>query len=198
MFIDAPLDYDVPALSKNDPKRGSLKVLTEKNNWKKYQAVVEGNALILTDPESSSPENNCTRIELKAKIKFTLLPRRNNDYRFKMSTGTLEYFFKTSNVMQRDSWIEVLTEASSTVCQMACPRCCKKASQNGPRVSANKASESDTSLPGVGQWDESTDEVFYVGMAKPDEGVTFVNSQTQESENVLYSACEGTTIGKLE
>ena len=198
MSIDAPLNYDVPALSKNDPKRGSLKVLAGKNNWKKYEAVVEGNILILSDPESSSSEKNCTRIELKPNIKFTYLPRRNNDYRFKMSTGTLEYFFKTANVMRRDSWIKALTEASTTVCQMGCPRCCTKANRNGPSFNENEASQSDTNVPGVDQWDENADEVFYVGMAKPDEGITFVNSQMDESENVLHSACEGTTTGKLE
>lgn len=188
----------MPALSKNDSRRGSLKVLTGKNNWKKYEAVVEGNTLILSDSESTSSEKNFNRIELKANIKFTFLPRRNNDYRFKMSTGTSEYFFKTANVMRRDFWIKALTEASTTVCQMGCPRCCTKASRNDPSFNENGANQSGTNVPGVDQWEENTDEVFYVGMAKPDEGITFVNSQIQESEKVLYSAYEGTTTGKFE
>jgi hypothetical protein len=47
------------------------------------------------------------------------------------------------------------------------------------------------------QWEEGPDDVFYVGMANPDEGITFVNSSSQESANVLYSACEETDMGKL-
>ena len=187
----------MPALSKSDPKRGSLKVLTDKNNWQKYQAAVEKNILLLSDPDSSSPEQTCTRIVLKPNIKFTLLPRRNHDYRFKMTSGISEYFFKTSNAAQRDSWIKVLTEATSTVCQMACPRCCTKASRNVPSCTESDASQSDTSEVAVDQRDEGTDDVFYVGMTKPGEGITFMNSSSKESANVLYSAYEGTVTGKL-
>ena len=187
----------MPALSKNDPRRGSLKVLTGKNNWKKYQAVIEENVLVLSDPDSSSPPENCTGIELKPNIKFTLLPRRNHDYRFKMTSGTSEYFFKTSNVLQRDSWIRALTEATSTVCQMACPRCCTEACRDVSNFTESDANQSDTSVVATDQWEEGPDDVFYVGMTNPDEGITFVNSSSQESANVLYSACEETNMGKL-
>jgi hypothetical protein len=187
----------VPALSKNDPKRGSLKFLVGKNNWKKYQAAVEKNVLVLSDPESSSPEQNCVRIELKPNIKFTLLPRRNHDHRFKMTSGSSEYFFKTLNAVQRASWINVLTKATSTVCQMACPRCCTNASRNVPNCAESDATQSDASEMAAEQCDGDADDVFYAGMAKPDEGTTFMNLCSQENANVQHGAPEEANSGKL-
>ena len=187
----------MPALSKNDPKRGPLKVLIGKNNWKKYQAAVEKNILILSDTEGS-PEQNGMRIELKPLIKFTLLPRRNHNYRFKMTTGSSEYFLKTLNALQRDSWIKVLTEATRTVCQMACLRCCTNANENVPSRTERNTSQSNTSDGAAEQLDEdAADDVFYVGMDKPDEGITFMNLCPQETENALHDgAPEETNIGE--
>ena len=185
----------MPALSKNDPRRGFLKVLIGKNNWKKYQAVVEKNILVLSDTEGS-PEQNSMRIELKPNIKFTLLPRRNHDHRFKMTTGSSEYFFKTLNAIQRESWIKVLTEATRTVCQMACPRCCTNASQNAPSCTESSTSQSNTSEVAAEQLDENADDVFYVGMAKPDEGITFMNLCPQETANVQHGVPEESNIGE--
>ena len=191
--IDAPLNYDVPTLSKCNHSLGSLKVLIGKNNWRKYQGTIEKNILLLSDPELKGPEQTVCRIELKPNIKFTLLPRRSNDYRFKMTNGSAEYCFKTSNVRQRDSWIKVLTEATSSICQMACPRCCKMASESRPSFNESSTSQSDASDVVDGERiEDGNDDVFYVGMASPKEGIAFVNPLGEESRNVLYSA-----FGKL-
>lgn len=190
------MNYDVPALSKDDPSRGSLKVLSGNNKWKEYQATVEKNILILSDPENNFPGQNVTRIELKPNIKFTILPRKSNDYRFKMTNGSTEYFFKTSNVNRRQWWIKTLTKATGTVCHMTCPQCCTKANRN---ITEHDGSQSDTSEVFLDQSEEDTDDAFYVGMTNPSEGTTFANNAlTQESPNQLHCTSDQQPFGKSQ
>ena len=146
---------------------------------------MEQNVLSLSDAESVScaQEGNVTRIELKANTSFTLLPRRSNDYRFKMTSGASEYFFKSPNVVQRDFWIKTLREASSSVCHNTCPRCCTRATRCWTDSGSSQSNERDASESVLGddQSDEDTDSVFYVGLANPDEGITFANSPSEEN-----------------
>lgn len=107
-----------------------------------------------------------------------------------------EYFFKTSNVQQRNFWIKALTKASKSVCQMACSQCCTKDCEDGPKVTENDDHQSDTNEVALDQLQKGIEDVFYVEMMNSDEGATFVNALSDENENVAYIASKEMVTGK--